>query len=450
MNTLSLQRVLTPILALLLAIAVLPLLANSANAAEPPPPDWVFPLVGTDGVDFAYSDTFGAPRGGGRTHHGVDIGTYGIKGVPVVAAADGVIKYVNWSSEADDLNEERCCTLAIQHADGWETWYIHMNNDDPGTDNGLAWGIAEGILPGVEVKAGQLIGWDGDSGNAEGTIPHLHWEVHLNGAVVNPTPHADAALRILEAGAVAVEPACAEGLVCDSVVSVESSGVWSLWDQIEWPAEKTSFYYGNPGDLPFMGDWDGDGIESPGLYRQLDGFVYVRHSNTQGIADLEFFFGNPDDVPLVGDFDGDGRDSVSIWRISEARVYIINELGADGEGLGAADYFIDLDSSSFVPFVGDFDGDGTDTIGYHDPSNSTVSLRNSNSAGEPDATFSYGDPGDRIIVGDWDGDGDDTVGTYRTSNGRLYLNFENESAPADWVGFVGYPEYLLTAGSDVG
>lgn len=446
MDTLSLQRVLTPMLALFLAIAVLPLLANSANAAEPAPPDWIFPIVGVDRVDFAYSDTFGAPRSGGRSHHGVDIGTYGVKGVPVVAAADGVVRYVNWSSDADDLNPERCCTIAIDHADGWETWYIHLNNDDPGTDNGLAWGIAEGIVPGVEVKAGQLIGWVGDSGNAEESIPQLHWEVHLNGAVVNPTPHADAALRILEAGAVAVEPACPEGSVCDSVVSVASSGVWSVWDQVEWPVDKNEFYYGNPGDLPFMGDWDGDGIETPGLYRQLDGFVYVRDTNTQGIADLEFFFGNPDDVPLVGDFDGDGRDSVSIWRTSEGRVYIINELGADGEGLGAADYFFDLDSTSFIPFVGDFNGDGTDTIGYYDPANSTVSLRNTNSAGEPDVTFSYGDTGDRIIVGDWDGDGDDTVGAYRPSNGRLYLNFENASAAPDWTGFAGYPKFLLTAG----
>ena len=62
--------------------------------------------------------------------------------------------------------------------------------------------------------------------------------------------------------------------------------------------------------------------------------------------------------------------------------------------------------------------------------------------------FSYGDTGDRVIVGDWDGDGADTVGIYRPSNGRLYLNFENESASPDWTGFAGYPKYLLTAGHD--
>jgi len=446
MNTLSLHRVLTPILALLLALAVLPLLASTADAAEPPSPSWVFPVVGMDGVDFAYSDTFGAPRGGGRTHHGVDIGTYGIKGVPVVAAADGIVKYVNWSSEADDLNEERCCTLAIQHADGWETWYIHLNNDDPGTDNGLAWGIAEGIVPGVEVKAGQLIGWDGDSGNAEGTIPHLHWEVHLNGVVVNPTPHANSALRISVAGEVEVEPPCPEGATCDSIVTVDPGGLWGLFEQIEYPPSIDSFYFGDPGDVPFMGDWDGDGVATPGLYRQSDGYVYVRDSNTQGIADTEFFFGDPGDIPLVGDFDGDGRDSVSIWRTSEARVYVINELGEDGKGLGAAEFFYDYGDPGDVPFVGDFNGDGIDTVGLYRQSSGFVYFRDTLTSGPAEVSFFFGNPGDQILVGDWDGDGDDTVGVFRPSTGRLHLSFENAAGAIDWSGFIGFPMHVVTAG----
>lgn len=446
MNILSLHRVLTPILVLLVALATLPLLATAAEAADPEPPSWVFPVVGTDGVDFAYSDTWGAPRGSGRTHQGVDIGTYGVKGVPVVAAADGAVKYVNWSRSEEDLNPERCCTLAIQHADGWETWYIHLNNDTPGTDDGLAWGIAEGILPGVEVKAGQLIGWVGDSGNAEGTIPHLHWEVHLNGIAENPTPHADSALRIAAAGEVEVEPPCPDGTTCDSIVAIDDGGLWGLFDQIEYPPSVDSFYFGDPGDVPFMGDWNGDGVATPGLYRQSDGYVYVRDTNTQGIADTEFFFGNPGDVPLVGDFDGDGRDSVSIWRSSEARIYVINELGEDGKGLGAAEFFYDFGNPGDVTFVGDFDGDGIDTIGLYRQSTGFVYFRNTLTSGPADEEFFFGDPGDEILVGDWDGDGDDTVGVFRPSTGRLHLSFENVPGAVDWSGFIGFPKHLVTAG----
>ena len=75
----------------------------------------------------------------------------------------------------------------IRHDDGWETRYLHLNNDDPGTDNGRAWGVADGIVPGARVDAGQLLGWVGDSGNAESTPPHLHLElIDPEGVHANP------------------------------------------------------------------------------------------------------------------------------------------------------------------------------------------------------------------------------------------------------------------------
>jgi hypothetical protein len=210
----------------------------------------------------------------------------------------------------------------------------------------------------------------------------------------------------------------------------------------------SSFFFGDPGDVPFMGDWDGDGVATPGLYRQSDGFVYVRDSNTQGVADREFFFGDPGDVPLVGDFDGDGRDSVSVWRASEARVYVINELGGDGGGLGAAEYSFGFGNPGDTPFVGDFDGDGVDSVGLYRTSTGFVYFRNGLSTGVADLEFFYGDPGDQILAGDWDGDGDDTVAVYRPSTGRLYVNLENAAGTADWTGSIGTYRYLLTAGRD--
>jgi hypothetical protein len=89
-----------------------------------------------------------------------------------------------------------------------------------------------------------------------------------------------------------------------------ASGQWHLYN--ENGALTTSFYYGNPGDYPFMGDWNCNGTETPGLYRQSDGYAYLRNSNTQGNADIRFFFGNPGDVPIAGDFNGDGCDTLSI------------------------------------------------------------------------------------------------------------------------------------------
>jgi Ca2+-binding RTX toxin-like protein len=153
----------------------------------------IFPVA--DGAAYTYYwDTFWAPRSGG-VHHAQDI--MAPKMTPVVAPVDGTVHWVNWSSNPNDLNPERCCNLTIDHDDGWESWYIHLNNDTPGTDDGKAWGIAPGILPGTPVKAGQLIGWVGDSGNAENTGPHLHFELlDPEGVRVNPIRALDDAPRI--------------------------------------------------------------------------------------------------------------------------------------------------------------------------------------------------------------------------------------------------------------
>jgi hypothetical protein len=144
-----------------------------------------FPVVGEN----HYTDTFGAPRSGGRSHHGVDI--MAEKMTPVVAVADGTVGWMH-NTIGDD-----CCAMALRHDDGWESWYIHLNNDTPGTDDQAGYGFVEGLAPGVHVTAGQLIGWVGDSGNAEWSGSHLHFELHEpDGTVVNPTPHVDAAIEL--------------------------------------------------------------------------------------------------------------------------------------------------------------------------------------------------------------------------------------------------------------
>jgi len=130
----------------------------------------VFPVAGTNN----FGDHFWSARGSGD-HHAVDI--MANKMTPVVAVASGTVQWVG----------SRCCTLRIKHDDGWSSSYIHLNNDTPGTDDGQGWGIAPGISKGTHVAAGQLIGWVGDSGNAEGTASHLHFElIDSHGVYVDP------------------------------------------------------------------------------------------------------------------------------------------------------------------------------------------------------------------------------------------------------------------------
>jgi hypothetical protein len=206
-----------------------------------------------------------------------------------------------------------------------------------------------------------------------------------------------------------------------------NAGIWRL---NRGGAQVASFFYGNPGDFGFMGDWNCDGIDTPGLYRRSDGYVYLRNSNTQGVADISFFFGNPGDLPMAGDFNGDGCDTVSIYRPSEGRFYVINHLGSGDAGLGAAEHAYYFGDPGDDPFMGDWNGDGIDTPGLRRPSNGFVYLRNSNTQGIGEIEYFYGDPGDVVFTGDWDKDGDDTLGLYRPSTGTVYLRNTNDTGVA--------------------
>jgi hypothetical protein len=208
----------------------------------------------------------------------------------------------------------------------------------------------------------------------------------------------------------------------------------------------TSFFFGNPGDYPFMGDWTCDGVDTPGLYRQSDGFVYLRNSNTQGIADITFFFGNPGDVPIAGDFNADGCDTVSIYRPSNQTFYIINALGQDGGGLGAAQFSYVFGNPGDKPFTGDFNGNGVTTVGLHRESTGLVYFRNSHTQGNADNQFFFGDPGDRFVAGDWNGDSIDTPGVFRPANATFYFRFTNTQGVADTQFVWGDSHHLPVAG----
>src|SRR5437764_15114474 len=69
-----------------------------------------------------------------------------------------------------------------------------------------------------------------------------------------------------------------------------------------------SFRYGGPGDVPLVGDWDGNGIETVGVHR--GNAFFLRNSNSSGTADATFTFGDAGDIPLVGDWNGDGAGTL--------------------------------------------------------------------------------------------------------------------------------------------
>ena len=222
-------------------------------------------------------------------------------------------------------------------------------------------------------------------------------------------------LVLLVLGTIALGAAAANAADDIGVVD-EETGIWYLRDASS--GDTTSFYFGNPGDVPFTGDWDCDGVDTPGLYRQSDGFVYLRNANSQGNADTSFFFGNPGDIPMPGDFNNDGCDTVSIYRPSVARFFIVNTLGDDGNGLGAADDDFRFGNLGDEPLVGDWDGDGGDGVGTFRAGTGTAYLANELSAGAPTTLVPFL-KGDTPVIGTWAAG--DTLVAYQPASGNFYL-----------------------------
>ncbi|MHB1102660.1 MAG: M23 family metallopeptidase [Devosia sp.] len=98
-----------------------------------------------------------------RMHAGVDFAAPA--GTPIYAAGDGVVEMAQWNSGYGRYVE-------LKHVNGFTTGYAHMSR------------IAEGMKPGLRVRQGQIIGYVGSTGNSTGN--HLHFEIKVNGRVVDP------------------------------------------------------------------------------------------------------------------------------------------------------------------------------------------------------------------------------------------------------------------------
>ena len=167
--------------------------AVAAISTAPVVVPMVFPVIGS----VSYSDTFLACRSGcARQHLGQDLMSPRMR--PLVAVFTGTVHSVRRETAPGGGNY-----LTLRGDNGWSANYLHVNNDTPGTDDGrgtASYAFAPGIREGLRVVQGQLLGWSGDSGNAEGTAPHTHFELRKgdpwSGVVFNAKPSLDRAWRL--------------------------------------------------------------------------------------------------------------------------------------------------------------------------------------------------------------------------------------------------------------
>jgi hypothetical protein len=178
-----------------------------------------------------------------------------------------------------------------------------------------------------------------------------------------------------------------------------TTGVFNLRDSNSpgAPTHTYTFTLGNPGDKPIAGKWDntmvGDGT---GVHRPSNGIIYMRRSLTTGVSDYYAVLGNPGDIGLAGDWDGNGFDSAGVYRPSEGHFYLSN---VNGAGVTFSDVDFYFGNGNDLAFVGDWTGNGVSKPGF--VKNSVVYMRNALTTGGADNIFVYGNPGWQPLAGKW-------------------------------------------------
>lgn len=112
------------------------------------------------------TDTWGAARSQGRSHEGIDI--FAPRGTPIQSTTQGIVSKVGKNTLGGRV-------VVVVGPGGAGHYYAHLED------------YAD-ISPNDWVDAGDIIGYVGDSGNAKGTPPHVHYGIYINGSAVNPYP----------------------------------------------------------------------------------------------------------------------------------------------------------------------------------------------------------------------------------------------------------------------
>ena len=112
------------------------------------------------------TDTWGAARSQGRSHEGIDI--FAARGTPIQSTTQGIVRKVGENNLGGRV-------IVVVGPGGAGHYYAHLED------------YAD-IAPNDWVNQGDVIGYVGDSGNAKGTPPHVHYGIYINGSAVNPYP----------------------------------------------------------------------------------------------------------------------------------------------------------------------------------------------------------------------------------------------------------------------
>jgi hypothetical protein len=168
---------------------------------------------------------------------------------------------------------------------------------------------------------------------------------------------------------------------------------------------------------------------------------YLRNSNTTGSADGSLWFGTPGEKKVSGDWDGNGTTTVGTYDPATGTWKLRNS-----NTTGGTDVEFQYGGSQYTPITGDWDGNGTTTIGLFEPTAGKWLLRNANSGGGADVEFQYGGSQYTPITGDWDGNKTTTIGLFEPATGKWLLRNANSGGGANVEFQYGGSQYTPITG----
>ena len=400
-----LRRILAPLVLGTLGATLVP---ATLAAADPVVRAICFPV--TEPV--SYTDDFGAPRVG-HAHEGNDL--MGKRLYHIVAPANGVIVDLRGPGTGDGTSGY---SLRMRDDQGWYFAFLHINNDTPGTDDGKAsfnQAFAPGMAVGRRVWAGEWLAYMGDSGNAEETAPHLHFEMRSPAAntwqaeAVSPYLSLQSAWRCA-APRRTIGDRDGDGRADPSVIRETSTQALTWYFALTGLGGRTDTV-GARDDVPVPADYDGDGRLDPAVWRPTSPakFVIQTASTSTPITQL---FGEPGDDPsVVADYDGDGRADIAVYRPGRPSTWFIM-LSAGGFRM------THWGEASDIAVPADYDGDGrTDIAVRRDDGTSTWFYIAGSRMGF--RLVNFGQATDRVATADYDGDGQADVTVVRDIGGIL-------------------------------
>ncbi len=156
---------------------------------------------------------------------------------------------------------------------------------------------------------------------------------------------------------------------------------------------------GNANDMPLAGRWTaGAAHAGAGVFRPSNGLIYFKNSLTTGYADYQMVLGIPGDVGLAGDWNGDSVDSPGVYRPSNSTFYLTDTVC---NCTPTANYQFQYGVGGDAPVIGDWIAQGHDGVGLFRQSNGFTYLKNALTTGIADDPFTYGIAGDVPVAGHW-------------------------------------------------